>query len=132
MKEEVKKGGQAMKDLIERAVLMGVGAVSVTKDTVESLVDEFVKRGELTREEGEKLVAEAAERGRLETASLKEKASVTYQDTLQTLGIAPRETVVELDRRLAVLEAKVYGKPSHVEESVTGFSSTTTEDEEPS
>ncbi len=132
MKEEAKKGGQAMKDLIEKALLMGVGAASVTKEKIESLVDEFVKRGELTREEGQKLVEEASQRAKTESSSLMEKASETYQDTLHTLGIATAESVEEMERRIAVLEAKVYGKPSHVEEPPTGFSSTATEEEAPS
>lgn len=132
MKEDIQKSSQAMKDLIEKALLMGVGAASVTKDKVQALVDEFVKRGELTREEGQKLVEEASQRTTAEGANIKEKASETYQETLRTLGIATSESVEELDHRIAVLEAKVYGQQSPVEEPATGFSSTTTEKEEPS
>lgn len=126
------KSGIAMKDLIERTLLLGVGAASITLDKIQSLVDEFVKRGQLTREEGQKLVEDVAERAKVESTGLKGKAVETYQDTLQTLGIATMDSVDELERRIAVLEAKVYGKPSHVEEPRTGFSSTTTEEEEPS
>jgi polyhydroxyalkanoate synthesis regulator phasin len=126
------KSGMAMKDLIERTLLLGVGAASITLDKLQSLVDEFVKRGQLTREEGQKLVEDVAERAKVESTGLKGKATETYMDTLQTLGIATRDSLDELERRIAVLEAKVYGKPSHVEEPRTGFSSTTTEEEEPS
>ena len=132
MSEEARKSSQAMKELIEKTVMMGVGAASITRDKVQALVDEFVKRGELTREEGQKLVEEASERAAVEGASIKEKATDTYQETLRTLGIATRESVEELDRRIAVLEAKVYGKRSEVEEPPTGFTSTTTEAEESS
>lgn len=126
------KSGLAMKDLIERTLLLGVGAASMTLDKIQSIVDEFVKRGQLTREEGQKLVEDVAERAKVESTGLKGKATETYLDTLQTLGIATRDSLDELEHRIAVLEAKVYGKPSHVEEPRTGFSSTTTEEEEPS
>ncbi len=132
MNDEAKKSSQAVKELIERILMMGVGAAAITRDKLQELVDEFVKRGELTREEGQKLMEEAGERAAAEGASIKEKASDTYQETLRTLGIASREAVEELDRRIAVLEAKVYSKQSPVEEPPTGFSSTTTEEEEPS
>ncbi len=132
MKEEAKKGGQAMKDLIERTVLLGVGAVSITKDKIEALVGEFVKRGELTKEEGQKLVEEATDRALVEGALLKDRATDSYQDALETMGIATTDSVEELERRIAVLEAKVYGQPPHFEEPATGFASTTTEEEEPS
>ena len=59
-------------------------------------------------------------------------ASETYQDTLRALGVATRDHVDELDRRLTVLEAKVYGKPLRVEEPQTGFTVTPTEEEKPS
>lgn len=133
MTEEDKKSGMpAMKDLIEKAVLMSVGAVSVTKEKIEALVDEFVSKGQLTREEGEKLISEAGERAKLESSTFKGKASEAYQDTLQSMNIATRDSLEELERRIAVLEVKVYGQPSHFEEPATGFASTTTEeDEEP-
>ncbi len=132
MNDEAKKSGLAMKELIEKALLLGVGAASLTKEKLQALVDEFVRRGQLTREEGEKLVEEAMQQARRAGTSIKERATETLQETLEAMGVATRDSVDELERRIAVLEAKVYGRRSNVEEPPTGFSSTTTEDEEPS
>jgi polyhydroxyalkanoate synthesis regulator phasin len=118
-------------DLMEKVLLLGVGAASLTKEKVDDLVDELVKRGQMTREEGEAFIKEAAGRAREGGADIKEMASDTYQDTLRALGVATREHVDELDRRMTVLEAKVYGKPLRVEEPQTGFTITPTEEEEP-
>jgi polyhydroxyalkanoate synthesis regulator phasin len=128
VKEEVKKGGQTMKDLIEKTILLGVGAASMTREKLEALVGEFVKRGELTREEGQKLMEEASSRAMAEGAVVKGKAAGAYQEALQSMGIATAETVEALERRISVLEAKVYGEPPRFEEPATGFSSTTTEE----
>lgn len=121
-----------MNDLLERVLLLGIGAASLTKEKVEELIDDLVKKGQLTTEEGRELVDKATGRAREEGLNIKEMASETYQDTLRTLGIASREQTDEIERRLEVLEAKVYGKRSRVEEPATGFSSTTTEEEAPS
>ena len=46
-------------ELMEKVLLLGVGAASLTKDKVDDLVDELVKRGQMTREEGEVFIREA-------------------------------------------------------------------------
>jgi polyhydroxyalkanoate synthesis regulator phasin len=118
-------------DMLEKVFLLGVGAASLTKDKVQEMVDELVKRGQLTREQGEELIDKAADRAREESVSVKGQMSDAYQDTLRALGIAGRDSIDELERRIAVLEAKVYGKPARVEEPDLGFRITSTEEEEP-
>lgn len=121
----------SVSELLEKVFLLGVGAASLTKEKVTELVDELIKRGQLTQEQGNQLMDIAAVRAREETASVKESVSEAYQDTLKALGIAANDHVEELERRIAVLEAKVYGKPARVEEPDTGFRITPTEEEEP-
>ena len=121
-----------MSDLFNRVLLLGIGAASLTKDKIEELIDELVKKGQLTADEGREVVEEATKKAKQESSNIKEMAADTYQDTLRAMGIATRDHIDELDRRLDVLEAKVYGKRSRVEEPATGFASTTTEEEAPS
>lgn len=118
-------------DLMEKVLLLGVGAASLTKEKIDELSDELVKRGQMTREEGEAFVREASDRAREGGSNIRELAADTYQDTLKALGLATREQADEIERRLNVLEAKVYGKPLRVEEPQTGFVVTDTEEEEP-
>lgn len=121
----------SMSEMLEKVFLLGVGAASLTKEKVQDLVDELVKRGQLSREQGEKLIDEASQRAREETASVRESVSDAYQDALRAMGVATREHVEELERRISVLEAKVYSKAARVEEPDLGFRVTTTEEEEP-
>ncbi|MDO8735519.1 MAG: hypothetical protein Q7K29_00340 [Thermoleophilia bacterium] len=118
-------------ELMEKVLLLGVGAASLTKDKVDELANELVKRGQMTKEEGEVFIREAAGSAKESGANIKEMASDTYQDTLRGMGVATREHVDEIDHRLTVLEAKVYGKPLRVEEPQTGFTVTPTDEEEP-
>ena len=122
----------SMSDMLERVFLLGVGAASLTKEKITDLVDELVKKGQLTKEEGESLLDKTAARAKEESGNIKEMASDTFQDTLRALGIAGRDELEELERRIAVLESKVYGKPLRMEEPQTGFVVTPTEEEEPS
>ncbi len=118
-------------DLMQKVLLLGVGAASLTKEKLDDLADELVKRGQMTREEGEAFIREASDKAREGGSDIKGMVSDTYQDTLRAMGVATREHVDELDRRMTVLEAKVYGKPLRVEEPQLGFTVTPTEEEEP-
>ncbi|RKY86229.1 polyhydroxyalkanoate synthesis regulator, partial [candidate division KSB1 bacterium] len=40
-----------MFELLKKGVLLGLGAVTLTKEKAEELVDELIKKGELAREE---------------------------------------------------------------------------------
>jgi polyhydroxyalkanoate synthesis regulator phasin len=117
-----------MSELLQRVLLLGIGAASLTKEKIEELVDELVKKGQLTADEGRELLDETAEKAKKESLNIKEMASDTYQDALRAMGVASKESVSEMERRLDVLESKVYGKQSRVEEPATGFSSTIGED----
>ena len=121
-----------MADLIERIMLLGIGAASLTKEKVDELVDELVERGRISREEGQRLAEKASDRVRSESAEAESRFSEAYQETLRSMGIATREHIDELERRMNVLEARVYGKPSRIQEPETGFTVTETEEEEPS
>ena len=45
-----------MLDLFKKAVLMGLGAITLTKEKVEQIVDELIKKGELTEGERSKAI----------------------------------------------------------------------------
>lgn len=113
-----------MSEMFQKVMLLGIGAASLTREKVEELVDELVKKGKLTTEEGRELLDQATGRAKKEGMNIKEMAEDTYKDALRAMGVANRETVDDLERRLDVLEARVYGKPARVEEPSSGFSST--------
>ena len=117
--------------LIEKVLLLGIGAASLTREKIVELSDELVRRGQMTREEGQKFVDDAVNRAEQEGSQMADRVGDAYQDTLRAMGIASRDYIEELERRITVLEAKVYGKPSRIEEPQRGFVVTPTEEEEP-
>ena len=51
-------------ELLEKVLLLGVGTASLTRDKIDELVDELVKRGQMTREEGEAFIRDTSGRAR--------------------------------------------------------------------
>lgn len=105
---------QSIRDLIERTFLVGVGAAAFTKDRVQELVEEFVRRGELSSDEGRDLVDRLVTRSRDEARSAMKKADSSLQGALRDLGLSTRREAEELEARVRQLEHRLgllEGKP---------------------
>jgi polyhydroxyalkanoate synthesis regulator phasin len=103
----VVENGQGIRDLIERTFLVGVGAAAFTKDKVQTLVDEFVRRGELSTDEGRDMVDKLVARSRDEARSAMKRADSSLQGALHDLGLAPRREVEDLELRIRQLEHRL-------------------------
>ncbi len=99
--------GQSIRDLIERTFLIGVGAAAFTKDRVQELVGEFVKRGELTGDEGREMVDSLLARSRDEARSAMKRADSSLQGALRDFGVTTRRELEELEMRVRQIEHRV-------------------------
>lgn len=113
-----------MNEMFQKVMLLGIGAASMTREKIEELINDMVEKGKLTADEGKEMLEQTTEKAKRESSNIKEMAADTYQDALRAMNLASRDSVADLERRLEVLEAKVYGKQSRVEEPASGFSST--------
>jgi polyhydroxyalkanoate synthesis regulator phasin len=110
--------GQSIRDLIERTFLVGVGAAAFTKDRVQELVEEFVRRGELSTDEGRDMVDRLVTRSRDEARSAMKKADSSVHGALRDLGLSTRREVEDLEARVRQLEhrlALMEGTPEDTE-----------------
>jgi polyhydroxyalkanoate synthesis regulator phasin len=98
---------KTLRDLVEEALLAGVGAAALTKERADDLVEELTKRGRMTREEARGLVDEVAGRWRGETLRLGERAGTTLSDAFRSFGLVTRREYEELELRLAQLEHRL-------------------------
>lgn len=108
-KEAEAKGtvGQSIRDVIERAFLVGMGAAALTKDRVQEVVDEFVRRGQLSGEDGREMVERLASRSREEARSALKKADSSLRGAYRDAGLATRREVEDIEFRLRLLEHRV-------------------------
>lgn len=101
------ESGQSIRDLIERTFLVGVGAAAFTKDRVQELVGEFVRRGELSSDEGRDLVDRLVARSRDEARSAVKKADTSLKGALHDLGLVSRRELEDLEARVRLSEHRL-------------------------
>ena len=96
-----------MIEFIRRGILLGLGALSLTHEKAKAFVDEMVKRGEVTREEGGRLVDEILDKVKEQEKAITEKISVEIRKAIDSLGVASKEDVARLEKRIEDLSKKL-------------------------
>jgi polyhydroxyalkanoate synthesis regulator phasin len=105
--ESLGSTGQSVRDLIERVFLLGVGAAALTKDRVQELVEELVRRGQLSGEEGREVADRLVARSREEARAAAKKADSSLQGAYREIGLVTRRDVEDIEFRLRQLEHRV-------------------------
>jgi polyhydroxyalkanoate synthesis regulator phasin len=98
---------QGIRELIERTFLAGMGAAALTKDRVQEIVEEFVRRGQLGKEEGRDVVEQLVERSREEARAVLKKADSSLQGAYRDLGLTPKRELESLRLLVEQLEHRV-------------------------
>jgi len=96
-----------MSDLFKKAISLGVGLTIVSKEKVEKVVEELVKRGELAPSESRALVDRLVERGEEERGMFKSAVQEQVQRVLKELKVPVQSDMAALELRIAVLESRV-------------------------
>ncbi|MBM4286809.1 MAG: polyhydroxyalkanoate synthesis regulator [Deltaproteobacteria bacterium] len=96
-----------MDDLLKKTISFGLGVFDYTKEKVENLVEEMVKRGELSRQESSQAVEELWERVEKEQADFWSKIKEFIQGMVDEMSLARRTELKELEERVAALEKRL-------------------------
>lgn len=109
-----------MSDLFKKAISLGVGLTIVSKEKVEKVVEDLVKRGELAPSESKALVDRLVERGEEERGAFKTAVQEQVQRVLKDLNVPVQSDIAALEMRIAVLEHRVaeLEGPSSQEEAL--------------
>jgi polyhydroxyalkanoate synthesis regulator phasin len=94
-------------ELLEETFYAGVGAVALTKDRMDELVDELTKRGRLSRAEARQVVDEVTGRWRGDAGRFGERTSAGLTGVMRELGLVTRREWEELELRLSQLEHRL-------------------------
>ena len=92
---------------LERTLLLALGAAALTRERVQEVVDEVVRRGELTRREGKDLVDDLMERASDQGSGLRERFDANLQDLFRQWGLATHGEWEELNLKVAQLEHRL-------------------------
>jgi polyhydroxyalkanoate synthesis regulator phasin len=104
-RQELKLGKEVkqMLDLVRRGLLLGLGALELTRERVEGFVDELIKRGELAQKEREVAIDELLATGK----KAEERLRATFTRLVSELGLPTKADLARLEERLAALEKKM-------------------------
>lgn len=105
--EQAPTTAQGIRELIERTFLVGVGAAALTKERVQALVEEFVRRGQINSDEGREMVERVLARSKSEAQSVLKKADSSLQGAYKDMGLATRREFEDFDFRLRQLEHRI-------------------------
>ena len=96
-------------DPIMKALSMGLGALSVTKEKADEVIADLVKRGEMSETEGTQLVDRLLKGAERRQKEVEGKVAATVRKVLSDTGLPTRQDFQSLARRLDGIE-KAMGR----------------------
>lgn len=96
-----------MKNMLKKSLLVGVGALSMTKDKAMKMVQELEEKGEVTSDEAKDFVNEMMERGEREREVLRNTVKNEMEKILHAAGLVTKREMDALEERLKRLESRI-------------------------
>jgi polyhydroxyalkanoate synthesis regulator phasin len=93
-----------MKDFLQKAWLFGAGVFDFTKDKVEALVQEMVRRGEITQQESSDAVKQMLAKAQEAQQGLMAKVKELTKSAVDEIKVAKASDLEALEARVAALE----------------------------
>ena len=94
-------------EAIRKVCLAGVGAVALTVEAVEDLVEKLVERGELTEEEGRKLVNDVWSRRKKDAKKAEDELNKRVDELMKRFEIPSKTEFEDLSDKIDALSKKV-------------------------
>ena len=96
-----------MFEAIRDAAKIGLGALWLSKENLKKLTDDLVEIGKVSKEEGDRLFREFEKSGQEYKKNLTELVESSVKEALDQAGLAPKEEVEELRKRVEELEKRL-------------------------
>lgn len=96
-----------MKNLIKKSLLLGMGAISLTREKAENIVRELEEKGEVKSNEAKDFVNELVEKGEQERTLFKETVRKEMNSLNETMGLPTKKDLAALEERIKRLEDQV-------------------------
>jgi len=96
-----------MIELMEKTLLAGIGALSLTTKKAEELAKEFQKQLNLSEDKGKELLSKMRKAAEENQAKLEELAKEEVRKAGDRMGLVSREDFLKLQKKVTALEKKV-------------------------
>jgi poly(hydroxyalkanoate) granule-associated protein len=104
-------GPNPMVDMVRKVLLASIGAVALTQEEVEKVVNKLIERGEIAEKDGRKLVKDLMERRRKKAtevqAETEDELHKRMEDVLARMNIASKSDIDSINRKLTTLSKKL-------------------------
>jgi len=97
-------------DELKRVWLAGVGAMAVTGEKAEEIIEKLVKKGEITVEQGKELNEELKRKTREKVKDSISKNKLCVEAVIDNLGQMSKEDIAAIKAKLAEMDAQDGGK----------------------
>jgi len=94
-------------EIIRKAMLLGLGVLSLTKEKAEEMVDELIKRGEVSGEEKFKMVGQLLKEAEKQEEQLTGKINETVQKVIAKMGLATKKDLEDILKRLEEIAKRI-------------------------
>jgi polyhydroxyalkanoate synthesis regulator phasin len=98
-----------MFELLEKAVLTGLGALSLTQKKAEEILAELKEKYKLSEEEGKAFLDKVQGMAKEGRERIAEIADAEVKKVIERVGLVPREEFDRLQKRLEELEKRLPG-----------------------
>jgi len=95
-----------MFESLDKMMLAGLGALSMTRERAEKLFDEYVSRGQAEKESRSGFVKEVMDSADRTRSELEKVISDQVQETVTTLHLASQDDIDRIEKKLDQLLAK--------------------------
>jgi len=99
-----------MLELFEKAVLTGIGAISITQKKGEELLSDLKEKYKVSEEEGKAFIDKLQEMAKETREKLAEAAEVEVRKTVERIGLVPKDEFDKLKQRMDELEKRFSGE----------------------
>ncbi len=90
-----------MIDLFKKTMQMGLGLAEVTREKLEEISKELIKKGEISEKEGRDFVEELSRKSQQARKSLEKRVDELVARALARLNVATKDDLAALEKKLA-------------------------------
>ena len=96
-----------MMNVFKDMLATGLGAVFLTKEKIEEMVDKLVEEGSVSKQEAEELIDNMVKKAKTQREELKSKLKTEIKNEFEKAGVSSQEEVKDLKGQVDRLELQV-------------------------
>ena len=103
-------------NLVKDMLATGLGAVFLTKDKIEDMVQKLVEEGSVNKQEAEELIEDMVKKAKKQREELKNKVKTEVETEFENAGFSRQEEVEDLKGKVDRLELQIKSLEKEVDE----------------